>query len=498
MEDNILVESPKETEKLLPDVIRSEVNLLVLPFFALWSKDNKQRTETEYKTVVKRHNKKLEVSWTITSNSKYGYPGPFDRSVHKAIEQIISGLTLPIQNPIQIGSIYSLIERMGLNTKGGQIYRKVKEALQRITLTGIVSKGVFYDKQEEQWIEDTFHLYERVIFKGKKLPDGGIADTNYVYLNSWYIDNINARYVKPIDWKYYKSLKTPIAQRLYEILSVKFYGVIMRGDRCVSYRYSTLCDLLPITRQHYRSLAMRIMDPAHDKLKGTTFLENYEWEELSLSNGGNDWLIRYYPGKRAKDEISRFKIGEQLELSLSNESTPASYDLDTTTIKNSQELAGNQTVNQLIQRGITKSVADVLINDYSTDQIQKQIEIFDYLVKIKSQLVAKNPAGFLRKSIEENYQPPSEYNRKQEKEITEQKRLQERVEKEAEQARLDEIQCQIDEYRDNLTDEEKQLLRQETIELIENDKQIRKEFVTEHLIRAKENEIIRDRLGLGE
>ena len=116
-------------------------------------------------------------------------------------------------------------------------------------------------------------------------------------------------------------------------------------------------------------------------------------------------------------------------------------------------MAGKQTVNQLTQRGITESVADILVNDYSTDQIQKQIEIFDYLVKIKSPLVAKNPAGFLRKSIEENYQPPSEYNRKQEREEAEQKRSQERVEKEAEQARLDEIQCQVDEYRDNLNDE---------------------------------------------
>ena len=139
-----------------------------------------------------------------------------------------------------------------------------------------------------------------------------------------------------------------------------------------------------------------------------------------------------------------------MNYSLSNESTSASYDLDTPTIKNSQELAGKQTVNQLTQRGITESVADILVNDYSTDQIQKQIEIFDYLVKIKSPLVAKNPAGFLRKSIEENYQPPTEYNRKQEKEITEQKRSQERVEEEAEQARLDEIQRQVDEYRDQL------------------------------------------------
>ena len=323
---------------------------------------------------------------------------------------------MPIQNPIQIGSIYSLIEKMELNTKGGQIYRKVKEALQRITLTGIVSKGVFYDKQDEQWIEDTFHLYERVIFKGRKLPDGSVADTNYLYLNSWYLDNINARYVKPIDWKYYRSLKTPIAQRLYEILSVKFYGVITRGDRCVSYRYSTLCDLLPVTRQNYLSLAMRIIDPAHEKLRETEFIGNWKWEETPQDNSDSDWIIRYYPGKRAKEEVTRFSGGIQLELELSPsyESHLLSNELDIPTIE-------DKVLIQLMQRGITKSVAEDLVGCFVLEQIQKQIEVFDHLVENKNSLVAKNPAGFLRKSIEENYQPPKEYLNQQNKMVQEEK-----------------------------------------------------------------------------
>ncbi len=40
-------------------------------------------------------------------------------------------------------------------------------------------------------------------------------------------------------------------------------------------------------------------------------------------------------------------------------------------------------------------------------------------------------------------------------------------------------------YHKQQDDQESQLLRQEAIELIENDKLIKKEFVTEKLIRAK-------------
>jgi hypothetical protein len=38
--------------------------------------------------------------------------------------------------------------------------------------------GTFYDKDEEKRIADVFHLYERVVFIGQKLPNGEVADCN--------------------------------------------------------------------------------------------------------------------------------------------------------------------------------------------------------------------------------------------------------------------------------------------------------------------------------
>jgi len=376
---------------------------------------------------------------------------------------------------------------MDLKSQGGQIYRKIKEALQRITLTGIISKGAYYDKKEEQWIEETFHLYDRIVFKGRKLPDGTIAENNYIFFNSWYLDNINARYVKPIDWLYYKSLKTPISQRLYELLSVKFYGILNQGNNCICYKYSTLCDLLPIVRQKYMSKAKQILDPAHFELKEKGFLSNCDWEEIQQKE--NDWYIRYYPGKKAKSEIRRFKMGEQLELPLSSESVINVDDSDIITIE-------NNTIAQLIQRGITKAVANTLFNNFPIDQIQKQIEIFDWLIDRKSPLLAKNSAGFLRKSIEEDYQPPEEYVKGQKGIIAKQEKEQNKMEEELEKIKQNDIQYQVDEYRENLDDQGKEALRKEAVAIIENDGSIKKIFVNEILIRAKESEIIRKRLDL--
>jgi len=409
--------SDEEKKKLVPEAIRSEVNLLTLPFFALWRRDCEQRTETEYKTEAKRGNERIEVSWTVTSNSKYGYPGPFDKLVYKAIEQIINELPKPIQNPICIGSLYNLCKRIGIGKHGGAQYRKIKESLMRIWATSIVSKGAFYSKEEEEWVEDAFHLYDRVIFKGAKLPDGRIADTNYLFLNSWYLDNINAHYVKPVDWVYYKLLGTPIAQRLYELLSVKFYRLATKGGESISYKYSTLCDLLPITRQKYISRAKQILDQAHNKLEKTKFIESWDWEELPQEGKEKDWLIRYYPGRRAREEIERFRGKEQLEFML-----PPPKDEEI--IESRVELSAEDfnVVEQLTQRGITAATAKMLAKSHPAEHILRQIEVFDWLKERKSLLVERNPGGFLRKAIEENYQPPKEYLEQKDKRNKEQKK----------------------------------------------------------------------------
>ena len=92
----------------------------------------------------------------------------------------------------------------------------------------------------------------------------------------------------------------------------------------------------------------------------------------------------------------------ELELSPSYESHLLSSKLDIPTIE-------DKALIQLMQRGITKLVAEALVCSFASEQIQRQIEVFDYLIENKNPLVAKNPAGFLRKSIEENYHPPKEY-----------------------------------------------------------------------------------------
>lgn len=391
---NIVKQIDRENQDILSnEIIRSEVNFLLFPFFALWDKDVKERTETLYKTIVQRNDKRLEVEWNVLAHQRFGYPGPLAKKIHKAIEEKISQLALPIENPICIGALYKLAKKVGLSV-GGRAYEQIKEALKTIVTTTIVSKGAFYSKDEKKYIDDTFHLYERVIFKGEKLRSGEIAEDNYIYLGSWYLDNINARYVKPIDYNYYMSLGHPIAARLYEMLSVKFYGLLEAKGKFLRYRYSTLCDFLPAKKRKYLSWAKQSFNPSHDKLVDTGFLSDYNWEKIKGEK--RDWYIYYFPGNRVKEEIEMFRDFEQQS---EEELTPPQSEGDDG--KETSEIS-NDLVYELKKRRISKYIAEKLVKYFDADYIKKKIEMFDYLRNKGKDF--DNPAGWLKSAIEEDYE----------------------------------------------------------------------------------------------
>src|SRR5680860_444251 len=380
-----------------PKIINTEVNLLIFPFFILERKSKK--LETEYKDIVKRGNKKIEIIWNVSANTKYGYPGLFDREVHKVIEQIISEILKKdgeIKNPISF-SIYDLCNRMGITTSGGKNYRKVKEALERIRMTGIKSEGAFYHKGQKEWISKVFGLYDSIIFRGGQLEDGSIAEKNLLYLGNIYLQSLNSFNVKPIDYTYWRILESKIASRLYEILGIKFYGVRNKKEGFIRYKYSTLCQLLPVTPHSYISSAKRQLNPGNNELRDTGFISKYEWSE----NGNKEWLIYYWPGERAKEEMKRaraFTIHQEEDL------LPESKREVKIFSKEQVDL-----VNKLLELNVSKVTAEKLIKNNDQELIKKWIEAINYSN-------ASDKAAYLVKAIRENWQFPEEYLREKREE----------------------------------------------------------------------------------
>ncbi|MCJ7637704.1 MAG: replication initiator protein A, partial [Nitrososphaeraceae archaeon] len=412
-------------EIILPKIIKSEVNLLVLPFFALERKD--KRLKTEYRDIDKRGDPKKEIVWNVSANSEYGYPGPFDREVHKVIEQIATEIIKRdgiIKNPIQF-SIYNLCKRMGI--KGGGNYQQIKKALEQIKATVIKSEKAFYHKGKKEWISSVFGLYDGVIFRGEQLEDGSITEINLLYLSDIYLQSLNSFNTKSIDYTYWRSLKSKIASRLYEILGVKFYGVRNKKECFIRYKYSTLCQLLPLTPYRYFSDAKRQLNSGNDELKDSGFISEYDWSE----NGNKDWLIRYWPGERAKEEIRRaetksidnwtpvcvqpaYRANGAGRRTGRGEYLPGQKEEVNKYSKEQGDL-----INKLLELNVSKVTAENLIKNNDQELIKKWIEAIIYTN-------ADDKAAYLVKAIRENWQFPEEYLR--EKREEQQKEEEEKIE----------------------------------------------------------------------
>ena len=402
--NEVIKKDKKEID--LPKIINSEVNLLVFPFFALNRKNINKKLETEYKNIVRRGDQKVEIVWNVSANPKYGYPGPFDREVHKAAEQIISEILKEkgeIKNPIPLGSLYNICKRIGIDETAGKNYRMVKETLERIRATTIKSAGTFYSKEGKQWVDDNFSLYDRIVFKGKELLDNKIADDNYLFLGSWYIQNLNSFYIKPIDYTYLQSLESKTASRLYEILGVKFYGLRNKKDAFICYRYSKLCQLLPVTPHKYYSLARQQLDPGNNELKDTGFISEFKWSK----NGKKDWLIYYWPGERAKKEMKNGQA-KQLEFDKNNYLTgPDDTDEELDIKKQPGSDYDNDLINKLVDLNVSKITASRLVKKYNNEVIKDWVRAIDFTN-------AENKAAYIVKAIKENWQLPEEYLREKE------------------------------------------------------------------------------------
>jgi len=209
--------------------------------------------------------------------------------------------------------------------------------------------------------------------------------------------------------------------------------VIKRGGKSLSYKYSTLCSLLPINRQKYRSSAERILKSAHKKLKASGFLAGYRWDDTKTKG---DWLITYFVGKRVREEINKFKeyyeppkdepqaLPEpeliptpeetlevdpkpketpetQAEPEILQETSPTHQTPEQTESEPVIEEAG--LIDQLVAHTVSKSVAEELVRNFDHEFIKEWLEVIDYVKK------ADDKAAFLVSAIKQGWAVSEKY-----------------------------------------------------------------------------------------
>lgn len=158
------------------------------------------------------------------------------------MEYLLTPKGVPIPESLDF-SRYEIAAILGLKRTGGvysgKSYVDLKQALLSMVTSSRKSKGVFcyLEKGEKRWVHDVFHLYERVVFVGERLPDGTVTKKNLIYFGDWYLRSLNTWYLKPLDFAYWKCLRSDIARRMYEYsinfaVSNPMYVLVVEGSAC--------------------------------------------------------------------------------------------------------------------------------------------------------------------------------------------------------------------------------------------------------------------------
>jgi len=445
-------------------VTKEEMNLAEFPFTLLSHRtsENQKTIEIEQK-IRDRNGRIISQRWIVTGSDKFGLPLAADNDIYLSLMQMFK------ENGFESRQIYftryQLLKTME-QIPSKQTYKMIERALDRLISVTVKSENAFWDNRAKTYVTKAFHLFDSYDLydeRNRNYDDiqPGLPLSN-VMMSEFLFNSIKSSYIKSLDIGFYFTLQTPLTRRLYRFLDKKKYHKNVYEIDILS-----LASLMPL-HDPYPSQIKRRLEKAHQELIDKGYLKNVVYKKNQGS--GQEIVVYVFEG---------LSLPVQPELNLEFN------------LHNSEK--SDAILQKLTARGITRGVAQQLATNYSAEQIENQITAFDWLTMKKSPLLERNPAGFLRKAIEENYQVPTDYLREQKRELAKQKKKQE---KEIELFQLEETQRQVDGYRRQLTEQERKLLRQEAIELIENDKAIRKEFVSEILIQAKESEIIRRKLGL--
>jgi hypothetical protein len=112
-------------------------------------------------------------------------------------------------------------------------------------------------------------------------------------------------------------------------------------------------------------------------------------------------------------------------------------DTQQTVIQETEEQDVVVIAQELQKFGITESAATRLVAGRSATYLQAKLDFVQWLVDTDSHLAGKNPAGYLRRAIEEDYQPPPEYQTPAERQATAEAKAQADREAQERQQRLD-------------------------------------------------------------
>lgn len=402
------VEAAGETSDLTAsDFIKVEKNLTSLGFFT--PSTHKIRTpQAKEVSFTRTHEGKRErVSVTIAPSVLSSLPTTADQDKYLAFQKIITDRRQDgeeIRNPISFTSA-ELLRSLDRRVDAGKNYDDIESWLDRMTSTTVISKSAVYLAGRKSWATDRFHVFERAVSIGRELPDGTVADKNYVWLSEWQLENINSNYVLPIDFETYKQLKNYISKALVPILQVWLYT--SQDEGAFEKRYDEFCQYLNVREYEHLSKIKEKLSPALDELVAHGYIASWRIERASDGESYKVVLhhgIKFYADGRKRLEQRSSATGkrsgnrhDQLSLMPPAEA-PARKSAAAEALTEEQRAL----VEKLLEHGLHRDVATKLVKTMP-EEVDRQLEYLPY------RTVKKNKGGMLREAILGQWTAPDDY-----------------------------------------------------------------------------------------
>ena len=277
-------------------------------------------------------------------------------------------------------------------------------SLQRWTSVFLQYENAWRDNRTKTWTTAGFHIIDKYeITDSRTSGDQLELMPSFIVWGEDIFASFQAGYLKPLDYDLCMGLRNSTAKRMYRFLDKRFH-----------HKPDWTFDLKEFAHEHvglgrhYEGPAhlKRNLQPAIDELEAVGFLHPLPAQERFIKDG-KSWKVRLIQ-----------KTAATLPASQPESQTPD---------------APLPLVAELVNRGVTKTTAEELAQRHPAEFIQPKIDVFDWLLEKQDKRVAKSPAGYLVKSITDDYAAPKGFVSKAERQQREQ--AQQAKERQAAEAR---------------------------------------------------------------
>jgi Replication initiator protein A len=425
---------------------RDEMNIAEFPIALLSDRASANVNTLEFQDSVRdpKSGHTVTRKLTVMGTAKLGLPTARDDEVLLGLIQLTRLKNNFTDRTVHF-SRYELIQLLGWNDEGKN-YRRIDESMHRWASVYLRYDKAWWDNRAKSWVDQGFHvigditLYDQENHRRHHAHQSTLPFSSFVWSDIFF-RSFEDGYLKAIDLNFYLGLQSTIAKRIYRFLDKHFWR---RAHQEYDLEDFAL-EHVGLSRVCHTGQIKEKLAPAIRELEEKEFLETMPTSERYLQVRRGEWKVIFEKKATAVEDKTKAK-----------------------------ETAPKALEKELIDRGVTLLTAAELVAAFPAERITLKLEVFDWFMENKDKRLAQNPAGYLVKSIRDDYAAPAGFEpraeREQKKRDTEQRR-QKKAEEQATKRRQEQEEtthrkaerAHIEAYLKTLTPQERIALEEQAI-----------------------------------